>query len=334
MEYKIYVLNDDKLQDIGFDFNALQNIFASFNVEIPSFSMQKFDKLQISKILEEEKNLLIFMKNQEIDNIICENIKQLGNDKNIIEDQIVVFNKLERKIIFVPYDVNWINLLERVNLNAKRARKNCTFKMFGIYKKRIEEICESLKTQIDALEYSILSKGLLSNVYISYNGTDDLIDDSQVKIATAFKEFIYSENSLGLSESIFQLAKLKSLKLTICEGITGGAIIKDIAQNNDHIEEVLKSGKIEFLNSEINPDEVYKQTLTLFEKNSDNVFAINVQGEYLNDTLTCVYAIGDFKSIDVYKNTFKVKKNKAIEFAVDAIMFNIVKKLRQNNLSF
>ena len=333
MEYKIYVFNDDKLQDIGFDFSALQKIMAGFNASILSFAMLKHDNENLAKLFEEKTNLILFFKNQEIDNVICDQIKNLGNQKNIIDEQIVVFNKDENKIIFVPYDTEWISLLSKVNLNPERGNKTCAYKLFGIQKQQTQEILNKLSGEIENLKYTILSKGLLTDVYISYTGSNDMIDDSQVKIASALKQYIYSENSLELAKSIRQLIALKGLKLNICEGVTGGALLKEIC-SGQNFEDILKEGKLEFLKGDLTADSVYKQTLNIIEGESDDVFAINVQGQFQNDGITCIYAIGNSKSIDVYKNSFKVKHELAVKYAVDAIMFNVVKKLRQNNLSF
>ncbi len=334
MEYKIYIFNNDKLQDIDFDFLGLQNILASYNADISVFTLQKFDKSLVSEIIKEGGNLILFFRNQDIDDVICDNIKILGNNKHIIDDQIALFNNDDKKIVFVPYDLNWKVLLGKINFNPKRGNKTCTFKLFSVSKKRVEEILSGLKNEIDSLEYSVLSRRLLVDVYISYNGTDDLIDDNQVKIATAFRDFIYSENSLGLSRSIRQIVNLKGIKLAICEGITGGSILKEIC-SNICIKELLAEGRVEYLKGDITADEVYKQTLTLFDdKDNQDIFAINVQGKFEEDGITCIYAMGNKNSIDVYKNTFKVRKEEAVEYAVEAILFNIVKKLRQNNLSF
>ena len=88
------------------------------------------------------------------------------------------------------------------------------------------------------------------------------------------------------------------------------------------------------MQAELLPDNVYKQTLTLLEKADSNLLGINVQGEYKDGQLVCIYAIGNNKSIDVYRNIFKIKQSDAVDFAVNVIMFNIIKKLRQNNLAF
>lgn len=333
MEYKIYVFNKDKLQDIDFNFSKLQEILASNNCNIATFSMQKFVKEDISSAILNGSNIIIFSLNEDIDNIISENIKILGNQKNVVDEQVVVFNKNGNNIIFVPYDTRWEMILQKINLNPMRANKTCQFKLFELSKTQICEILEGLKPQIQNLEYSVISKGLLSNLYIAYNGSEDLIDNNQVKIANAFKDHIYSENSLEIARSIRQLANLKGIKLGICEGITGGGLLKEIC-SNICIKDILIYGCVEYLKTDVTPDEVYLQTLRHFGSMEDDVFFVNVQGKFEDDGITVIYTMGNNKSIDVYKNRFKVKKELAVKFALDAIMFNILKKLRQNSLSF
>lgn len=333
MEYKIFVFDNDKLQDIDFNFNALQDILASYNCEINTFSMVKYSKEAISSTIANGGNLILFCLNKDIDEAIVDNIKILGNDKNIIDDQVVVFRKNDYKIIFAPYDARWVEILKKLNLNPLRANKNCQLKLFGLNKTQICEKLDALKPQIEKLEYSVLSKGLLADVYISYQGSVDLVDDNQVKIASAFNDHIYSENSLEIARSIRQLANLKGIKLGICEGITGGSLLKEIC-SNICIKDILVNGTVEYLKTDITPEEVYNQTLRVFKDVDDDVFFINVQGNFEEDGITCIYTMGTNKAIDVYKNTFKVRKELAVKFALDAIMFNILKKLRQNSLSF
>ena len=59
-----------------------------------------------------------------------------------------------------------------------------------------------------------------------------------------------------------------------------------------------------------------------------------VDGKYKDGALSIVFAIGDLKSIDVYKNTFKGEEEPALEMAKNAVLFNLLKKLRQNDLKF
>lgn len=350
MSYKVFVWTEDKLHDINFDFEALQKVFADCNASIDEFTMLKFNNESISAMLSQKENMLLFFKNQKIDQVIIDNISKLSNDKQILFDEVVLFNVEGKKIIFLPYDSDWQSYLKKINLNSSVANKSCQFKLFGLPKSKVLEGLKSLEGQIKDLQYSVLGNDLLVEIYITYSGESNLIDDGQVKIANLFKNFIYSENSLGLAQCLCQIARLKDLKLSICEGITGGAILREIFYKNENAKDVIKEGKIQFLNKSLTPENVYEHTINMFASDKpksfnasgfntnaiyhDNVVFVDIQGEQNGDTLTCIYTIGNSKSIDVYKNTFRAKGEKALNFAVSAVMFNIIKKLRQNNLEF
>lgn len=332
MKYKIFVFTDNVFQNVDLDLNSLSRILASFNVTVQMFSIMENNQSSFENALGQGGNLILFCQNQQIDKIIIDNISKLSNDKNIIDEEVVIFKKDGNKIIFVPYDSNWQAMLSKINLNENRANKTCQFKMFGISRTKVLQDMQSLVGQIDDLKFSVIGNELMVELFVSYSGSEDLIDEGQIKIASMFKNYIYSENSLNLSQTLCQLARLKDMKLSICEGITGGALMSEICLNNRGVSQGIVFSKLKFLNKELTADNVYEQTLTMFSGSTDTSFAINVQGEYENDTLTCIYAIGTANSIDVYKNVFKAEKEKAFKFAINAIMFNIVKKMRQNSL--
>lgn len=350
MSYKVFVWTEDKLHDINFDFEALQKVFADCNASIDEFTMLKFNNESVSAMLSQKENMLLFFKNQKIDQIIIDNISKLSNDKQILFDEVVLFKVDGRKIIFLPYDSDWQDILRKINLNDSVGNKNCQFKLFGIAKGKVIEGLKGLEGQIKDLQYSVLGNDLLVEVYISYSGESNLIDDVQVKIANLFKNYIYSENSLDLAECLCQMLRLKDLKLSICEGVTGGAILREIFFKNPMAKDVIKEGRVVFLDKPLTPDNVYEHTISMLSGNAPkifnasgfntsalrhgNVIFVDVQGQQSGDMLTCIYTIGNSKSIDVYKNTFKATGQRALNFASSAVMFNIIKNLRQNNLEF
>lgn len=337
MEYKVFVFCDKAFLNIDFDVNSLARILASFNVSISEFSVQTHSQENFEKALSQKENLILFFKNQDIDKVIVDNINKLSNQKSIIDDQLVCFEKEGKKIIFAPFDSNWQNMLGKVNLNTTRANKTCHFKLFGLAKEKVKELMQTLVGQIENMQFSVIGEGLLTELFVSYQGANDLIDDGQVKIASLFKNNIFSENTLNLPQTLCQLARLKDIKIKICEGVTGGALQKELCLKNKNIKDVLESGRVQFLHKEITPENVYQQTLQLLDGQNDSSFLVNIQGEISNNMLTCIYTLGTTKSLDVYKNTFKtglVDLEKVIDLAINAIMFNIIKKLRQNNLDF
>lgn len=311
------------------DCDKIERVLAERFCEIESLTISSLEQTAVAAALKSPGDLLLLCPNEQIDDLIGQNINALSNDKDIIAEQIVVFEKDGHKIIFAP--VEDIDCLSKLKLGQTQ-NKTCSFKLFGLPKSQVEDRLDGLKSEIQDLQFVVLGRGLKCEIYINYSGADDLIDNSQVKIATAFKDYIYSDNSLDLEQSIIQLLRLKDLKLSILEGITGGAFSARLCASGEHADKVIKSGKLEFLTEDLTPDNVYKQTLKLLD--SGELFAVNIQGQYQDGRLSCVYAIGNKLSIDVYNCSIRASREKAIDFALNAIMFNIIKKLRQNSLGF
>ena len=327
MDFKVVVFSDNVLKGFtNFDLQKLNEIFANCLVD-----MEKLDFLPIEKSSSFvcENNNIIFSENENIDNLIIEHYSQLGSEKEIIDEQIVVFKKRDYKTIFIPLESD-MNLLTKILENSES--KVCKFHIFGMDKNLIISNLEELKKEILDLKYKIITKNIISDVYVSYTGEDNLIDDKQVKIASLFKNNMFSENDLNLENIIFQLLKMKNLSLSICENVTNGEIISSLLKENIGFENVLKIAQIKFFDKFDN-DFLHKQTTNLLQESGCDI-AIVTNGKIEGNVFNFVFTIADKNEVHFYKCNFTGNLKNSIAMAKNTLLYHVVKKLRQNDFVF
>lgn len=324
MDYKIYIFSDDILKGLTkFDLEKLNLIFARTLNNISSFQILPLEK---GKDILVEGNEIIFSENEHLDGIIIDNYQKLGKDKEMIEEQVVVFKKESQKTIFIPLESD-LYLLENI---LQTTSKICQFHLFGISKNEVSDKLENLKGEIKDLRYKVVSNNILTDIYLSYSGQGDMIDDSQVKIASAFKAYMFSENDLGLEDIVFQLLKMRNLTISICENITKGTIVSSLLKNVD-FNQFLKKSEIHFFDS-IDNNALHKYSLKLLEESGSDI-AIVTAGQTVEDKLSFVFAIADKKEVHFYKCSFTLTEGASV-MARNTLLYHLVKKLRQNDFSF
>ena len=331
MDYKILILSDKVIAgQLDVDIYGILTKFARTNNHVKEIKMLPFDKAECKSFIEKEgDNLIIFCENSLIDPLIIDEINSLGMTRHTIDDLAVVFD--DKNIIFLPIDLDYLNLLGKILEETKNKNlKYCTFRLFG---KGVDEVVSQLnENKGDTLNFSVLGRGLLTDVYASYEGEDNLIDNQQVIIANLFKDNIYSENELGLGEIAFETLKLKGLKLALREGITGGNVTATLAEKTPQFKEVIASSEVTKI-GDFTPERIYDEALNVLKSSICDVSLVT-GGNFDDNGLNFVLAIGDKSSIHVYKSRFNANPSECLEMATKCALFHLVKKLRQNNFAF
>lgn len=324
MDYKICIFSDEILKGLTkFDLEKLNLIFARTLNNISSLQMLP---LKESKDFSIQENTIIFSENEHLDSIIIDNYQKLGKDKEMIEEQVVVFKKDTQKTIFIPLESE-LDLLEKI---FQTSLKVCQFHLFGVNNKEVIDKLENLKTEIKDLSYKVVSKNILTDVYLSYQGQGDMIDESQVKIASAFKNYMYSENELGLEDIVYQLLKMRNLTISICENITKGEIVASLLKNVD-FNQFLRKSEIHFFDN-IDNNLLHQYSLKLLQESESDIVIVT-NGQIGEGKLNFVFCIADKKQVHFYKCNFTLTDEVA-SMAKNTLLFHLVKKLRQNNFSF
>ena len=329
MEYKVFIFSKDVLDgQFKFDFNKFYKVCAYNMIDIQSFDIKDF--VLDRPFIEKDKNLIVFCNNDNLDNLIIRNIEHLGNKKTIVEEQIAVFNQNGYNIIFMPLESD-LELLNKV-FTKSQDKKYCEFHLFGLPQQQVINKLEQLRQEIPGFKYKIIYDNLLCDLIICYNGQSTLIDDNQVKIATAFKQYVYSENYMYLPEIIRKMLALRGKSLAICENITKGELVNSLLESDEEFETNLKKvvfEKVDYIDNET----LYNKTME-FLKDAKSDIALVMSGRYKDGALEFVFAIADAFEVHIFKNSFKADKRACIEMAKNAVLFHLAKKLRQNDLSF
>ena len=325
MEYKVFIFSDDVIDgQYKFDFVKFNKICVYNLIDVKSINIEKFD---LDWLLPENKNLIIFCENKNLDNLIIKNIKYLSGKRTLIDEQLVIFEKENSRVIFAPIESD-LDLLNKVF--TREGKKFCEFHLFGIGKSQVKDKLEKLKGEIDGFNYKFIYDNLLCDIVLSYNGSSELIDDNQVKIAGEFKQYVYRENEMSLREKVSKMLALKNKTLSICENVTRGAITESLLKSNENF----KIKEVKFEEFELtNNDVLYDKTIK-FLKSSEADIAVVTHGKRSPDGLEFTFAIADNFEVHIFKNNFKAEINSCLEMAKNALLFHLVKKLRQNDISF
>lgn len=335
MEYKVLIASDMVLAgQLDFKLSDLLNAFAMSNNSLVDMRMIGHNKEEIASELENPQyNLVIFSENKNLDEVIIDNINYLSSDKVMIDELAVVFKKENKQIIFLPIDLDWKTLLSKTfDLSKDDEFKYCKFHLFGKSAQTVMEELSSLKAENNSLKYNVIGSHLLADIYASYKGEENLIDSVQMKIASLFRDNIYSENDLGLCQIVFELLRIRGLKIAIMEDVTGGKIISSLCSTNASFSQVLALAKVG-MKQELEPEAIYNEAFNLLRDSQSDVVMVS-SGTLDDKGLNLLLAIGDKKSIHVYKNRFNADKADCLDMATNCALFHLVKKLRQNDFAF
>ena len=326
MEYKVFIFSSGIFDGRkSFDFNSFNQLCGKYLVNISQIIIAKYKRGSLSL---EKDNLITFCENKNIDELIFSNIDCIGKQKKIIDDKIAVFGDNDRDIIFVPIECD-LNKLEKVFANNNKNFSQ--FHLFGLKENEVVEKLEIIKQEIDTLEYSIIYENLITHLYLSYIGDKDVTHEIENKIATYFKQNIYSENDLTLAAIVYRLLKLKDFKIAIWEISTKGVITNQLFTENNDFDSVLQKSRFDYTQCK-DVDMLYEKALH-FKKEASCEIALLVhrQESEIEDCYQFAICYGD--EIFLYKNIFKGDHNISLQMAKNAVLFNLAKKLRQNDIT-
>ncbi len=336
MKYSTYVFSNDVIKgQTKFDIAALHKFFASADCQCEKLVFFNFDKQNNWQTLQThqqtDENQIVLLENAQIDDFTFDHVQSLGKYLGTIDEQALLFEKDGKKIAFLPVDGDYINLLKKI-VKAPDGKIIYKLKLFGLTKTQVENDLEEIKNSFMGLSYQLFYDNLIYEIYISYFGNPNEIDDVQLKIASKFKDAMFSESDLSLEGTILQLLRLKNYKIAIHDGSTGGYVENRLlAQPN--FDEVIKSTKTDRQLCSPNSEALYNYSLSALSQTTVDlvlVFAKASKGEgeeYL-------FALADKKSVHVFKNKFSKTQPQNKILATNSALFHLFKKLKQNDFDF
>ena len=331
MEFNVYLfVEQTKLSQFDFDPMTMHKFFAINDCCCKKLVFLDYDKTKCWEEFEKEDECkIVFMENSHIDEFTFSRLSSLGKYIGTIDEQALVFEKDENKIIFLPVDNDWQKLL-KIILKLKEGQKTYSFQIFASDMQEVKKELEDIKSSFEGLKFSYFYNNLLCDIVLSYQGKVGEIDEVQLRVASKFKDFIISENGLEIEQAIFGLLRLKNSKIAIYDSATGGQLEQRLFAKQN-FDEVLAHASIESEICQPSAEGVYNFSLNKLKNcGAEIVFAITK--ERRAECEEYIFAIADKKAVHVYKNKFMGHGNKIM--ATNSALFQLFKKLKQNDFAF
>ena len=203
----------------------------------------------------------------------------------------------------------------------------------------------------DGLKCNIYEKHGDVSVDLLFDDKDDARRGEVVRfIVGKLKENIYAEFDTGLGERLFDLLKLKNIKVSVAESFTGGRVVSELIKNSgasafvqEGIVSYSNESKMERLS--VNKDDLIKhgavssvvayQMAVGLLKNGNCDLAISttgIAGPKSDDTAKpvglCYIAVGMRDGVHTYKLNLSGSREEITETAKNTALFLAIKKLK------
>ncbi len=214
----------------------------------------------------------------------------------------------------------------------------------------LDDILLKAENQYPNLNCNIYQKNGDVSVDLLFGGQDD--DYSQVirYIVGSLRDNVYAEFDTTLGERLFDLLRLRKVKLSVAESFTGGRVIADVIKNpgasefvNEGIVSYSNDSKIQRLG--VNKEDLIKHgavsSIVAYQmaagllKNGDCDLAISttgIAGPKSDDTDKpvglCYIGIGMNSGVHTYKLNLSGSREEITETAKNTALFLAIKKLK------
>ena len=222
------------------------------------------------------------------------------------------------------------------------------FKYFGA-KEKLEQTINMAKSVVGGdIEISISCS--YGDYKIVVMGESQTINQFAREFLSRLKDEVYAETDSSLGERLFDLLRIKNLKLSTAESFTAGRVVNSVISNpgassfvyegvvaytneskskrlNIKLEDIIKEGAVSSLTA-------YRMSAGLLKSGSTDI-AISTTGfpgpktDDKNDqTGLCFIAVGMLDGIHTYKFNFTGNREEITETAKNTALFLAIKKLK------
>ena len=265
-------------------------------------------------------------------------------DSNQLTIAVLPFEKKEISVMLSKYVLPYFEN----KLGVKREK--LVLKYFGDLVS-IEQTLEQAKALVDCFEYSITELNGDVTVDILFDANLALDKRGQVlrHIFTNQKENVYAEFERSLGERLFDVLKLRKLKLAVAESFTGGRVVSSVI-NTPGASEVVDEGVVTYSNESkmkrlgVNEKDLkthgavssvvaYQMAVGLLRNGADvAISTTGIAGPKSDDTNKpvglCYIAVGTKEGVHTYKYNFSGSREKITETAKNTALFLAIKKLK------
>lgn len=268
-----------------------------------------------------------------------------------------VFNQDEFSLIVLPSVLSELKPMcekfvipyfeSKYGINSKRL----TLKYFGDSNKLFSVIDKVKKERGDNFTVNVSEKYGDFTVDLLFKNTDALLSKDVIRdIVFELKEDIYAEFDTSLSERLFDLLKLKNLKISTAESFTAGRVVSSIISNagvSNYLQEgvvsysnLSKVKRLGVIDNDLKKDGAvssivaYQMALGLL-KTGDCDIAISttgIAGPKSDDTIKpvglCYIGIGMKNGVHTYRYNFTGTREEITETAKNTALFLAIKNLK------
>ena len=234
-------------------------------------------------------------------------------------------------------------------LGIKKTR--LTLKYFGDLKKLKQTLHQPELLLEQGFYYTIFEKygDMTVDLYFDYETPEDRKKEMVRYIVSSLKDNIYAEYDTSLSQRLFDILKLKKLKLSTAESFTGGRVVSEIIKNsgasaclNEGIVSYSNQSKISRLNVKkedlmsqgaVSAVVAYQMAVGLLKEGSDiAVSTTGIAGPQSDDTDKpvglCYIAVGMKDGVHTYRYKLSGTREEITETAKNTALFLAIKKLK------
>lgn len=346
----LVVMGNDKAKWIVENYNILYKQFFKLGLDITQFGVVN-DLLGID-YKSFSKGLTIFVEDEH------KNASSLLVPLNQMQDcGDGIFISPANNIIVVGLDIfeSFEKFKTILKNNLKIDYDNYCIKCFGVSETNLNNYLKEYKNSNNVFEYSVEnSYGDSLIIFRFMSSINKTIQDNIVStFVKDLKQAFYASKDIKLAEAIYEILDLRHLKISVAETFTGGNIASTIINQNKISKNIIEESVIvnspnsinkilgvdeKILNqySMVSAETAYEMATSLLNKTNCDMSLIAV-GDFNVKTkdgnVVFFTAIGDKNAVNVYQHKAVVDKNFTINYATNTVIFELIKKLRQNALN-
>lgn len=268
---------------------------------------------------------IIVCENKKLDNLL-ENLKEVGDNFSLVEQQAVKLQRGETKTIFIPLEIDFQPFLE----NFLPLRDAFCYAIFGKRASFVEESFAKLKIDLD-FDFKIFSESeYLHKVYCSKKIEKQILEN-------VFEDCFYSEQDENLASCVQRKLKENNLTISFAEIGTNGCLVANFCAEADTSNVIKKNFVLtkneDFENLKISKDFLLEKGVSSKEcafemakkllQNFNNEIALSVTGTCSNGGRWFI-ALGNKDEIHLFSTAFYGNRSEILKNVTDFAFFRVL----------
>lgn len=234
----------------------------------------------------------------------------------------------------------------KFNVKSKRL----ILKYFGDLKK-LNEVLKSAKDGKEGIQFNVTTLNGDTTVDLLFDGDMENVSRDFVReVVENLKENIYAEFDTTLGERLFDLLKLRKVKLSVAESFTGGRVVSELIKNSG-ASEFIDEGVVTYSNQSkmkrlsvkkidldtsgaVSSIVAYQMAVGLLNGGECDlaIATTGIAGPKSDNTEKpvglCYIAVGMRDGVHTYRYVFKGDREEITETAKNTALFLAIKKLK------